>query len=80
MSTEVLERMQSVFNDVFLDEVTINPTLSANDVDEWDSLTHVSLVVSLEKEFSIRFATGEVETTKNVGELCDLISRHIENK
>ena len=73
--TEVLEKLQPVFNTVFMDEVTVTPELTAHDVAEWDSLTHVSLVLAIEHEFGIRFRVGEVELTRNVGDLVDLISR-----
>ncbi|OGR02351.1 MAG: acyl carrier protein [Deltaproteobacteria bacterium RIFOXYA12_FULL_61_11] len=74
----VYERLQSVFDRVFLDEVKVSPQLSAKDVDEWDSLLHVTLILLVEKEFGIRFATGEVEATENVGELVTLVLRHLE--
>src|ERR1035437_3932855 len=71
--TEVLERMQPVFDEVFSDPVVLRPTLSAHEVREWDSLAHVSLVLAIEQAFGIRFRVGEVEMTRNVGELADLI-------
>ena len=74
----VYERLQSVFDRVFLDEVKVSPQLSAKDVDEWDSLLHVTLILLVEKEFGIRFATGEVEATENVGELVTLVLRPLE--
>ena len=51
----------------------LTPNLSAKDVAEWDSLTHISLMVAVEKAFGVRFRVGEVETTQNVGEFSDLI-------
>jgi acyl carrier protein len=70
---EVIARLQTVFDTIFLEPVLLTPALSAKDVPEWDSLIHISLVVMVEKEFSVRFRVGEVETTKNVGEFADLI-------
>lgn len=75
--SEVLSRLQVVFDAIFLDPVTVSEELSASDVAEWDSLTHVSLVVAIEKEFGIRFSTGEIEATQNVGDLAGLILKHI---
>lgn len=75
--SEVMSRLQSVFDDIFLEKTVLTPELTANDVEEWDSLLHVTLVVSVEKSFGIRFRTGEVEATKNVGEFADLISRRV---
>ena len=78
--SEILTRMQKVFDDVFLDEVTVTPELSAHDVEEWDSLIHISLVLSVEAEFGVKFRVGEVESLKNVGELADLIARKLVGK
>jgi len=75
--SEVLGRMQRVFDNVFLDEVTVTPELSAKDVEEWDSLIHVSLVLAVEKEFGVRFRVGEVESVKNLGEWANLIAGRI---
>lgn len=71
--TEVLSRLQTIFDQIFLEEVVVTPELSAKDVEEWDSLLHISLVVSVEEVFNIKFRVGEVETTRNVGEFSDLI-------
>lgn len=71
--TDVIQRLQGIFDTVFLDPVTLTPTTTAKDVPEWDSLAHISLVVAVEKEFGVRFRVGEVETTQNVGEFADLI-------
>ena len=68
------DRLSDVFQDVFDDnELIISRDLSADDVVDWDSLTHVNLIVSVENEFSIRFSSSEVTRLKNVGELLDLI-------
>ena len=75
--TEILAKMQTVFDDVFLDDVTVTPELSANDVEEWDSLLQISLVLGVEKAFNVRFRVGEVEATKNLGEFADLIQRRM---
>ena len=71
--TEVLSRLQIIFDELFFDEIFVTPELSAHDVEEWDSLLHISLVVTIEEVFKIRFHVGEVEATKNVGEFADLI-------
>jgi acyl carrier protein len=75
--TEILAKMQTVFDDVFLDDVKVTPELSANDVEEWDSLLQISLVLGVEKMFNVRFRVGEVEATKNLGEFADLIERRM---
>jgi acyl carrier protein len=70
---EVLARLQSIFDELFLEEVAVTPELSAKDVEEWDSLQHISLVVAVEEKFNIKFRVGEVEATQNVGEFVNLI-------
>lgn len=72
---EVLARLQTIFDTVFLEPVVLTPAISAKDVPEWDSLTHISLMVAVEKAFGVRFRVGEVETTQNVGEFANLIIR-----
>ncbi|PWU18495.1 MAG: acyl carrier protein [Verrucomicrobia bacterium] len=71
--SEVIAKLQGIFDTVFLEPVQLAPTTSAGDVPEWDSLTHISLMLAVEKSFGIRFRVGEVEQTKNVGEFADLI-------
>lgn len=75
--TEVMNQLQRVFDGIFLDPVTLTRELSAKDVEEWDSLLQISLVVAVEKEFKIRFRVGEVEATKNVGDFVDLILKRM---
>jgi acyl carrier protein len=75
--SEVLARLQDIFDDVFLEKVTVAPELTANDVDEWDSLVHISFIVAVEQAFQVRFRVGEVEAARNVGELAALIERHV---
>ncbi len=77
---EVIARLQTIFDDLFLDEVVVTPELSAEDVEEWDSLLHISLVVSIEEAFGIKFRVGEVEATRNVGEFANLIVERINSK
>ena len=76
--TEILNKLQTVFDNVFLDEVKVTAELSASQVPEWDSLAHISLVAAVEKTFAVRFRIGEVAATKNVGEFADLILKHLQ--
>ncbi len=78
--TDVIAKLQSIFDDLFLEPVSLTPTLSAKDVPEWDSLMHISLVVAVEKAFSVRFRVGEVEATRNVGEFADLILKRMQER
>jgi acyl carrier protein len=74
---DVLANLQTVFDDFFTDKVEVTPQLTAKDVAEWDSLTHITLVLSVEQFFNVRFGVGEVETTRNVGDLADLILKKL---
>lgn len=71
--TDVIAKLQGIFDTVFLEPVVLTPAISASDVPEWDSLTHISLMVAVEKAFNVRFRVGEVENVKNVGEFANLI-------
>lgn len=77
---EVLSKLQTVFDGIFLESPTLTPELTAKDVPEWDSLIQISLLVAVEKLFNLRFRTGEVEATKNVGQFADLIARRMTEK
>jgi acyl carrier protein len=68
------ERLTKIFHDVFDDdELVVTPELSAKDVDEWDSLSHLRLVLSVEKSFGVKFSASEIARLKNVGEFVSLI-------
>ena len=70
-----LERINEVFREVFDDdEIQVTRATTARDVEGWDSLMHVTLIVNLEKAFGVRFSSGEVAALKNVGDLDDLIA------
>jgi acyl carrier protein len=75
---DTIAKLQTIFDTVLLDPVVLTPATTAKDVPEWDSLTHISLMVTVEKEFSVRFRVGEVENARNVGELADLILKRRE--
>ena len=70
----IKEKLQSVFIDVFDDEdLTISNSMSSDDIEDWDSLNHIALVLSIEKCFDIRFMTGEVQSLKDVGDMIKLL-------
>jgi acyl carrier protein len=72
---EIYDKLSAVFQDVFDDEtVVVTPKLTAKDVDGWDSLTHIRLMLTVEKAFGVRFSASEVGKLKNVGELASLIA------
>ena len=71
---EIYARLTEIFHDVFDDDsIVVTPELKAADIDEWDSLTHIRLVVSIERSYKLKFSAAEVGRLKNVGEFVDLI-------
>ena len=71
---EVFERLNEVFRDVFDDEtIKVKDTTTADDIEDWDSLEHINLVVAVEKCFGNKFTMGEVTGMKNVGAMADII-------
>ena len=71
---EVTKKLNKIFNDIFIDsEFVFSKDLSASDIDEWDSLTHINLIVAIEKEFSISFTLEELEKQNSVGDTIDMI-------
>ncbi len=71
---EVFSKLNEVFRDVFDDEeISVTAETNADDIEDWDSLSHINLVVAVEKEFGVKFSMGETQKMKNVGEMVDLI-------
>tara|TARA_B110000977_G_scaffold201659_1_gene297548 strand:+ start:322 stop:561 length:240 start_codon:yes stop_codon:yes gene_type:complete len=71
---EVTKKLKEIFKSIFSDSnFTFSRKLSANDVDEWDSLRHVNLIVAIEKKFKISFTLEELEKQNSVGDTIDLI-------
>ena len=76
-----MEKLNAIFCSVFDDtDIVITPATTANDVDGWDSLSHVNLIVAVEAGFGIRFNQKEILTFKNVGDLLNCIERKISEK
>jgi acyl carrier protein len=78
MDNIVAEKLTRTFRFVFDDPtLELKRSTSANEVEGWDSLTYINLIVAIESEFRIRFTTAEITALKNVGELADLIGRKL---
>lgn len=75
---EVFKTLNEVFRDVFDDEtITVTDGTTADDIEAWDSLEHISLMAAVESEFGIKFSMGQIMTMKNVGEMVDIILQKI---
>lgn len=74
MSTQ--EKLQEIFRELFDDdEIVIGEETTADDIEGWDSLTHVQLVVAVQDEFDIIFSIAEISSLKNVGDFIRLIDK-----
>lgn len=75
---EAYQKLNGVFQDVFDDaSITVHDETTSDDIEDWDSLEHVNLVVAVENEFGIHFNMGEVNKMKNVGEMVDIILQRV---
>ena len=74
----IFEKINEIFIDVLdLDEVELTDATNANDIEEWDSLSHIQLIVAIEKSFGIKFTSLEIMKWKNVGEMVNSIEEKI---
>lgn len=75
---DIKEELQEIFRDVFDDEsIAITDGLNAEDIEDWDSLSQIRLIVAIEKCFKIKFAFNELNNLKNVGEMIDVIEKKL---
>lgn len=69
---EIIGQVQEIFKDVLdEDDIELQSVTNADDIDEWDSLNHIQLVVAIEKHFKIKFSSIEIQSYVNVGEMCE---------
>ena len=72
---EIFTRLNYIFRDIFDDNtISVNENTTAADIEDWDSLTHISLIAAIEDEFGIRFDMKDVLKMKNVSEMADRIA------
>jgi acyl carrier protein len=71
---DIYRRLTAIFHDVFEDDsIVLTPDLTAADVPDWDSLSHIRLVLAVQKEFGAKFSAAQTAGLKNVGDLAELI-------
>lgn len=74
----VLEELQKIFQEAFDDDsLSISPEMTAKDIEDWDSLMQIQLIVAAERKFSIKFTTQEMNSLRNVGDFVTLIEEKI---
>ncbi len=74
-SIQIIKEVNDIFIDVLDNEdIILSRETTATDIEEWDSLNHIQLVVAIEKHFKQRFTSSEIQNWKNVGEMCDAIA------
>lgn len=74
MNQEIFDRLNDVFRDVFDDDsLTVTAATTAADIEDWDSLSHITLVSAVEDEFRMKFSMKEVVEMKNVGEMAAIV-------
>ncbi|PWK79872.1 acyl carrier protein [Mucilaginibacter oryzae] len=80
MDTEqILNQVNDIFKDVLENnDIILSAATTAADVEEWDSLNHIQLIVAIEKRFGIRFTTAEIYTWKNIGDMCTVIAQKLQ--
>jgi acyl carrier protein len=72
---EIYERLNDIFRDVFDDDsLSVTPATTAADIEDWDSLSHITLMAAVEDEFRMKFSMKEVVEMKNVGEMVAIIA------
>ena len=77
--TEIIDRLNGIFRDIFDDQtITVNEETTSKDIDDWDSLTHITLIDEIEDAFDVKFPMKKVVTMKNVGEMIDYIQEEME--
>ena len=72
---DLFTRLNKIFRKVFDDSsITVTRATTAKDIEDWDSLEHITLIGAVEREFKVKFTMKEVSSMKNVGEMADLIA------
>lgn len=74
----IIKKVNHIFNDVLQDEnIEINYETNSDDIDDWDSLANIELIIAIEKEFNVKFVLSEFYKFSNVGQMCEWIQKKI---
>ena len=78
INAEILNTITSIMREVLeLPTLEVTTETSAADVDEWDSMTHIQIIAAIEGKYKVRFALGELQALKNVGDMIGLIEKKL---
>ena len=72
----IFQKLSEIFSDVFDEDIVVTAQTTASDVEQWDSLTHITLISEVEDAFGFKFSMKDVLGMKNVGEMVDIIRRN----
>ncbi len=83
--SEIRNKLEEVFRDVFDDpSIVLSEGLTAEDVDGWDSLTHINLIIAIQRQFGVKFATAEISQLKehgaDVGDLLEMLTKKMHSR
>lgn len=74
---EIFEKLNEIFSDVFAEDIVVHDETTTADIEDWDSLTHITLISEVEDAFEIKFSMKDVLGMKNVGEMVDIIEKNV---
>lgn len=81
MGNKIYLELNRIFQDIFDDEtIHVESTTTSSDIEEWDSLEHINLIVAIEATFNMKFDISEVSSMKNVGNMVDIIAQKLNIK
>ena len=74
---DIFEKLNGIFSDVFDEPITVTEATTSADIEDWDSLTHITLISEVEDSFGMKFSMKDVLGMKNVGEMADIIEKSL---
>ncbi len=78
-SDQIYRKLTEIFREVFDDDsIVLKPETTAADIEDWDSVAHIGLIVAVEERLKIKFKSSELESLHNVGQLASLVEQKLE--